>query len=465
MVSFKHQKARHLPGFFFLVVLAIFAPAYPATAATTPNVILIVADDLGFGDLGVFGATRINTPHLDAIAGRGAALTGFYAAANICSPSRAAILTGRYPIRSGLGWDVVTAADQHGLPLAEVTIAELLKDRGYATGMVGKWHLGNRLEFWPTRQGFDSFYGVPHSNDMPDFALYRQETVIEQPVEQTTLTARYTEQAVSFIRENKQRPFFLYLAHTFPHIPLYASESFRGKSNAGEYGDAVEEIDWSTGQIVNTLRQLDLLDNTLIMFTSDNGAWWEGSNGNFRGAKGSTWDGGYRVGLIAALPGRIKAGLNSDALSANIDLLPTIAAATGTALPDELALDGKNLLPLMSGDEDRSPHKYFYYFNNEELAGIRDNRWKLLTRAYYRRHLGAMDLFEKLPGFDQPYWLLFDMNDPEPERYSMARNHPELVERLSKEMVRAEAEFRRTATNDRQETYPRRTDTDKQKQK
>ena len=360
---------------------------------------------------------------------------------------------------------MVTAADQHGLPLAEVTIAEMLKDRGYATGMVGKWHLGNRLEFWPTRQGFDSFYGVPHSNDMPDFALYRQETVIEQPVEQTTLTARYTEQAVSFIRENEQGPFFLYLAHTFPHIPLYASDAFRGKSNAGEYGDAVEEIDWSTGQIVNTLRQLDLLDNTLILFTSDNGAWWEGSNGSFRGAKGSTWDGGYRVGLIAALPGRIQAGLSSDALSANIDLLPTIAAATGTALPDELALDGKNLLPLMSGDEDRSPHKYFYYFNNEELAGIRDNRWKLLTRAYYRRHLGATDLFEKLPGFDQPYWLLFDMNDPEPERYSLARNHPELVERLSKEMVRAEAEFRRTATNDRQETYPRRTDTGKQKQK
>jgi uncharacterized sulfatase len=439
-------------------LLSVFAPFCFAATAAPPNVILIVADDLGFGDLGAFGATRIKTPHLDAIAARGAALTGFYAAANICSPSRAAILTGRYPIRSGLGWDVVTAEDKHGLPLSEITIAELLKKRGYETAMVGKWHLGNQLEYWPTRQGFDSFYGVPHSNDMPNFALYRGEEQIEQPVDQSTLTARYTEEAVKFIRRNAQKPFFLYLAHTFPHIPLYASERFRGKSAAGLYGDTVEEIDWSTGEVVKVLQELNLLDNTLILFTSDNGAWWEGSNGPFRGAKGSTWDAGYRVGLVASLPGRIKTGLRSDALAANIDLLPTIAAVTGTPLPAGLELDGKNLLPLLRGDDMTSPHDYFYYFNNEELAGIRDARWKLLTRAYYRRHLGAMDLFDDLPEFTEPYWLLFDMHDEQPERYSLARDNPAIVERLAAEMARAETEFRRHATRSRQQTYPAQAD-------
>jgi len=453
-----------MPGFLFIqraltwcavrALLVALAPLYPALADNPPNVILIVADDLGIGDIGVFGAERIKTPNLDALAHRGAALSGFYAAANICSPSRAAILTGRYPIRSGLAWDVVTAADTHGLPDSETTIAELLRSRGYATRMVGKWHLGNRPEFWPTRHGFDSFYGVIHSNDMPGFALYRQEQQIEQPVDQATLTRRYTEQATGFIRAHADRPFFLYLAHTFPHIPLFASERFRGKSDAGLYGDTVEEIDWSTGEIVRTLEELELLDDTVVLFTSDNGAWWEGSNGPFRGAKGSTWEAGYRVGLVAALPGTIRAGLRSDALAANIDLLPTIAAITGAPPPKDLALDGRNLLPLLSGKTEDSPHEYFYYFNNEELAGIRDRRWKLLTRAYYRRHLGAMDLFGQLPGFEEPYWLLFDLQDQPPERYSVAGEHPQVVQRLATEMRRAETTFRRQATRPRQETYP-----------
>jgi uncharacterized sulfatase len=416
--------------------------------------VLIVADDLGFGDLGVFGATRIKTPHLDDIARRGVALTGFYAAANICSPSRAAILTGRYPIRSGLGWDVINADDERGLPGDEITIAEMLREHGYATAMIGKWHLGNRPEFWPTRQGFDRFFGVPHSNDMPDFALYRGEKKIEQPVRQNTLTRRYTREAIAFIEENAQQPFFLYLSHTFPHIPLFVSEEFKGRSQAGLYGDVVEELDWSAGQIVKALRANGILENTLILFTSDNGAWWEGSNGTFKGAKGSTWEAGYRVGLIASLPALIPAGTRSDALTVNIDLLPTIAEITGAKAPGDRALDGRSLLPLLSGEEDRSPHDYFYYFDNEELAGIRDRRFKLLTRAYYRRHLGAMDLFTVIPEFQGPYWLLFDLEDPQPERYSVAREHPEVVKRLARELSRAEAEFRRQATRPRQKTYP-----------
>ncbi len=429
-------------------------PVLIANAAHPPNVILIVADDLGIGDIGVFGARRIKTPHLDELARRGAALSGFYAAANICSPSRAAILTGRYPIRSGLAWDVVTAEDERGLPLSEVTIADLLKKQGYATGMVGKWHLGNRPEYWPTRQGFDSFFGVLHSNDMPGFALYRQQEKIEQPVDQATLTRRYTKEATDFIRRNAGRPFFLYFAHTFPHIPLYASGQFSGKSDAGLYGDTVEEIDWSAGELIKAVNTQNLTGNTLILFTSDNGAWWEGSNGTLRGAKGSTWEAGYRVGLVATLPGTIQPGLRSDALAANIDLLPTIAAITGAALQQDVDLDGRNLVPLLSGKTEDSPHEYFYYFNNEELAGIRDRRWKLLTRAYYRRHLGAIDLFDQLPGFEEPYWLLFDLEDEHPERYSVAHENPAVVERLPRQMQRAGAECRLQATRPPQETYP-----------
>lgn len=334
-------------------------------------------------------------------------------------------------------------------------IAELLAQRGYATAMVGKWHLGNHLRHWPTRQGFSLFFGVPHSNDMPGFALYQGEKKIEQPVVQDTLTRRYTRSAIQFIRNNSTAPFFLYLAHTFPHIPLFASIEFAGRSRAGLYGDTVEEIDWSVGQIVATLKSLGLYDNTLILFTSDNGAWWEGSNGAFRGAKGSTWEAGYRVGLVASWPKRIAPNLRSDSLSVNIDLLPTIAAAAGAALPDGREIDGRSLLPLLGGERDTAaPHKYFYYFNNEELAGIRDNKWKLLTRAYYRKNLGAMDKFDQLPGFTSPYWLLFDLDDPHPERYSMAREYPDVVQRLAREMARAERRFRQGATRERQPTYP-----------
>tara|TARA_R110001592_G_scaffold337300_1_gene623719 strand:- start:336048 stop:337388 length:1341 start_codon:yes stop_codon:yes gene_type:complete len=438
-----------------LTIILLATTAAGVNAGQAPNIVLIVADDLGIGDIGAFGSQRIKTPQLDLIAADGIALSNFYASANICSPSRAGILTGRYPIRSGLAWDVVTASSEHGLPLEEITIAEMLRTRGYSTAMVGKWHLGNRLEFWPTRQGFDSFYGVPHSNDMPDFALYRDERKIEQPVAQTTLTRRYTEEAIKFIHSHSNRPFFLYMAHTFPHIPLFTSPEFVGKSAAGLYGDAVEEIDWSTGEIVKALKKLGLYENTFIMFTSDNGAWWEGSNANSRGAKGSTWDAGYRVGLIASWPKRIPAGQRNSMLSANIDLLPTIAAATDSEVPGDRKIDGQNLLPLLDGSADNpTQHRFFYYFNNEEIAGIRDQEWKLLTRAYYRRHLGALDKFDQLPEFEEPYWLLFDLAIDPGERYSMAREHPDVVKRLSGEMARAEKLFRETATRARQETYP-----------
>jgi uncharacterized sulfatase len=432
------------------------AASTTSARSQAPNVILIVADDLGYGDIGALGGSRIKTPNLDALAQDGVVMTHFYASANICSPSRAGIMTGRYAIRSGLAWDVVTAQDDHGLPQSEITLAELLRDGGYSTGMIGKWHLGNRQEFWPTRHGFHHFYGVPHSNDMPDFALYRDEKKIEQPVDQSTLTERYTEQAVDFIEANADQPFFLYLSHTFPHIPLFASPRFQGKSEAGLYGDVVEELDWSAGKIVARLKSLGLFENTLILFTSDNGAWWEGSNGNTRGKKGSSWEGAYRVGLIASWPREFSHPLRTVHLGNNTDLLPTIAGAAGIALPGDRVIDGHNLLRVLSGWEtDQSTPNYFYYFNNEELVGIRDQQWKLVRRIHYRRHLGALDKFDQIPGFTDPYWLLFDMQDPDPEHYSLAREHPEVVQRLQQEMQRAEDSFRKNATRDREKTYPR----------
>jgi len=443
------------------VCLTTTCPAAQAAASsknlsTPPNVILIVADDLGYGDIGALGGSRIKTPGLDAIARDGVVMTHFYASANICSPSRAGIMTGRYAIRSGLAWDVVTAQDEHGLPQSEITLAELLRGAGYNTGMVGKWHLGNRSAHWPTRHGFDSFYGVLHSNDMPDFALYRGEEQIEFPVDQSTLTQRYTQEAISYIQANADRPFFLYLSHTFPHIPLFASSQFQGKSAAGLYGDVVEELDWSTGQIRELLKSLGLYENTLILFTSDNGAWWEGSNGNTRGKKGSSWDGAYRVGLVASWPRRISGPIRTAHLGNNTDLLPTIAAAAGIDLPSDRVIDGRNLLPAMAGEHDDTPDShYFYYFNNEELAGIRDQNWKLLRRVHYRGHLGALDKFNQLPEFKESYALLFDMNDPDPEHYSLAREHPQVVERLRNELLRAEKQFRADATRERELTYPR----------
>ncbi|MEM6583583.1 MAG: sulfatase [Pseudomonadota bacterium] len=443
---------------FFLAVFATAVSSVNVWSETLdhpPNIILIVADDLGMGDLGVYGNDIIKTPHLDALAAQGVVFNQFYASANICSPSRAGLLTGRYPIRSGMAWDVVNANDEHGLPTEEVTIAEMLNNAGYNTAMVGKWHLGNRTEFWPTHHGFKSFYGVLHSNDMPNFALYENDKGIEQPVDQSTLTRRYTERAVAFIEDNSKHPFFLYLAHTFPHIPLYASEAFAGRSQAGPYGDTVEEIDWSTGEVVKALKQAGVYDNTLIFFTSDNGAWWEGSNAGAKGAKGSTWDGAYRVGLIASWPQSVEAGQASDVLSVNVDLLPTIAQAAGTSIPANIEIDGVTLLPLVQkNNSSETEHRYFYYFDNEEIVGIRDQRWKLLRRAYYRHHLGALDKFIQLPGFVEPYWLLFDMeNDPE-ERYSLADSHPEIVQRLKQEMEQAEEAFRETATREKVQTYP-----------
>lgn len=430
------------------------APAGPAVrAAAPPNIVVILADDLGYGDVGAYGARRINTPHIDRLAAQGLRFTQGYSSANVCSPSRAGLMTGRYAIRSGMAWKVVDAESAHGLPETEETLGELVKRQDYRTLYVGKWHLGNFPEHLPLKHGFDGFFGVPASNDMPNFALFDGDVLVEQPVDQSTLTRRYTERAVHFIAEDSAAPFLLFLAHTFPHIPLYASGEFRGKSGAGLYGDTVEELDWSTGQILAALDDHGIRDNTLVIFTSDNGPFFEGGTGGLRGGKGTSWDGGYRVPLIAGWPAVISPGRVTGAMAMNIDMLPTIADILGLE-PAAAVVDGRSLLPVFRG-ADESPHDFLYYFNNERVVGVRSQDWKYVTHAYYLGNLGAFEKFDRLPGFSAPYEMLLDADGIDGEAYSYADRFPGILTEHKEALGRARQQFDALRTRDLEETYPR----------
>jgi uncharacterized sulfatase len=440
-----------------LIAAAYAAPAptttTPASAALRPpNVIIIVADDLGYGDIGAYGATRIRTPNIDALARSGLLATQAYASANVCSPSRAGLMTGRYAIRSGLAWKVIGAKDERGLPRSEESIADIARRAQLRTMYIGKWHLGDLQHYSPLAHGFDAFYGVPHSNDMPDFALYADDRKIESPVDQRTLTRRYTEKAVEFIRSAGSKPFLLFLAHTAPHIPLHASHDFHGRSAAGIYGDVVEELDWSTGELWAALKEQGVLEDTIVILTSDNGPFFEGSTGGLRGGKGNSWEGGYRVPFIAAWPRVISAGRTMNSMTMNIDVLPTIAEALGVP-PAAKVLDGRSLMPVFRG-ADVSAHEFLYYFNNERVVGLRTDRWKFVTHAYYTGSLGAFERFDHLPGFDAPYDLLFDAQGQDGESYSFADRHPDVIAAMRRELARARSEFDPLRTRPLEQTYP-----------
>ena len=413
--SFLGQTAAALAAPTILLREEQLAAAQARDAVDTeapPNVVIIFADDQGYGDLGSYGSPLIKTPHLDQMAREGRRFTSFYSANSVCSPSRAALLTGCYPPRVSVP-DVLWPHSRDGLSPDEITIADVLKERGYATACIGKWHLGCKPNMLPTRQGFDSYFGIPFSNDMfmdptmkiaanivlregvtlermrseerqDDWVpLLRNDEVVEYPTDQETLTRRYTEAAVKFITDNQDKPFFLYFPHTMPHIPLFASDQFDGTSARGPYGDVIEEMDWSTGEILRTLKALDLDERTLVIYTSDNGPWRlsdgrGGSAGPLRGFKFQTYEGGMREPCIMRWPGKIPADTVSFEIAATIDLLPTIAALTGARLSKDRIIDGKNIWPLMNGTPGATtPHDAFYYYQGNLIEAVRSGKWKL----------------------------------------------------------------------------------------
>jgi len=444
-----------------LLLSALLLTFFPvAAAATPPNVIIVFTDDQGYGDVGVYGATEFRTPHLDRMAREGARFTDFYVAAPVCTPSRAALLTGSHPVRVGLGRRVLFPYSNTGLHTDEITLAELLKERGYTTGIVGKWHLGHHKKFLPMRQGFDSYFGIPYSNDMgghwyarenfmaPPLPILRNEERIEQQPDQNLLTQRYTKEAVRFIETNKDKPFFLYVPHSMPHWPLAASSRFIGRSKLGIYGDAIEEIDWSVGEILQTLKDQGIDDRTLVIFTTDNGASlrpWQrrgyrpGSNGPLRGDKNTTWEGGMRVPAIMRWPGRIPAGLVQGELATAMDILPTVAKLAGTEAPQDRILDGKDIWPLMSGQKGaKTPHDAFYYYRDEHLQAVRSGAWKLHV---YRPDWGQSATQHKP--------LLFNLDSDVGEKNDVAANYQDVVKRLQALAERAREDLGDAATGRR----------------
>ena len=442
-----------------LLLAAFAAPLQAGDKTKPPNVIIILADDLGYGDLGCYGHPRFKTPQLDKMATQGTRFRQFNTPSPYCAPTRAALLTGRYPIRCGMpnnpAPDGGPKADNIALPQSEILLAQLLRRAGYATGMVGKWHLGHRdIASYPTRRGFDDYLGILYSNDMRPVQLINGEKVVEYPLVQATLTERYTAWALDFITRNRGRPFLLYFAHAMPHKPLACSERFYKKSGAGLYGDALAELDDSVGQVLAKLKELGLDENTLVIFTSDNGPWYGGSTGGLRGMKSTTWEGGYRVPCIARWPGKVPAGRTSDALAIMSDLFPTTLAAAGVAAPRDLALDGRNLLPVLC-DGAKSPHDVIFSHQGDRIASVRDARWKLhLVPAKDRKDLAAgakwidprgpdgvtiLAPYEQAHPSDYPglrtgdatkALTLFDLaNDPGEQR-DVAAQHPDVVERL-----------------------------------
>jgi arylsulfatase A len=408
------------------------------TPKRPPNVVVIFADDLGYGDLGCFGHPTIKTPNLDRMASEGLRLTQFYVAECVCTPSRAGLLTGRLPIRNGMCSDtrrVLFVDSLGGLPAEEVTIAESLKTKNYATACVGKWHLGHLPQFLPTTQGFDSYFGIPYSNDMKPTRMLRGDSVVEDPVDQTTLTDRYTSEAVGFIRQHRDRPFFLYLAHNFPHTPLFASEKFKGKSRRGLYGDVVEELDASVGEVLATIRELKLAEDTLVIFTSDNGPWLiqkqdGGSAGLLRGGKGSTWEGGMREPAIAWWPGTIPPGGVSAELACTTDLLATFSAIVDVPLPADRTLDSLDLRPLLLGTGD-SPRKSLLYYRGRKLMAARLGPWK----AHFQTQEGYGQ--PKPEVHDPP--LLFNLEVDPSEKYDVAKDHADVIADIRKLVAEHEA--------------------------
>ena len=421
-----------------LFTICLF-PLFLKAEEKPPNLIVIFIDDMGYGDLGCFGSKVHRTPNLDKMAAEGMRLTDFYSSCSVCTPSRASLMTGCYPRRVNMHVDennlcVLFPGAKKGLNPKETTIAEILKGKGYATMCIGKWHLGDHPDFLPTKHGFDQYYGIPYSNDMgknpgrgrPPLPLLRNETVIEAPVKQSSITARYTTEAMNFITKNKAKPFFIYLPHTAVHLPLFPGNAFKGKSKDGAYGDWVEEVDWSTGKILKTLKDEGIDDRTLVLFTTDNGSFREkqGSNLPLRGRKGRTDEGGMRVPCIVRWPGRIKAGTKSAEVTGTIDILPTFAGLAGARTDSDRIIDGRDISPLLFGTPGaKSPHEAYYFYQMDQLQAVRAGPWKLfLDMNSKKRNWGKPEGKSQLKLFN----LVKDIH----EDNNIAGQNPKVVQRI-----------------------------------
>lgn len=438
-------------SYILLLVAGFYQPITldkPTQVPSKPNIILIFADDLAYGDLGSYGARGWETPNLDKMAAEGIQFNQFHVPHAVCTASRAALLTGTYANRIGL-FGALDHTARHGLNPKETTLAEMLKSNGYSTGMVGKWHLGHQPEFLPTRNGFDRYFGLPYSNDMwphhpetknyyPPLPLMEGEKIVAYLEDQSELTTWYTHKSVEFIRENKDKPFFLYLAHSMPHVPLFVSDKFRGKSQQGLYGDVMMEIDWSVGEIRKTLKELGLEKNTLIIFTSDNGPWLSygghaGLQGGLKEGKGTSWEGGIRVPALFTWPGKIPAGKLQHQSAMTIDILPTLAEITNSSLPD-LPIDGRSIWDLIQGKK-MEEKPYFAYYNQNELQAVIYGQWKLVFPHTYRSI--PVGISSRNDGIPVKYSqikleksMLFDLSKDPAESQDLSQDFPDILKKL-----------------------------------
>ncbi|MGJ8680205.1 sulfatase family protein [Paraglaciecola sp.] len=416
--------------FALLCMVSFGALAKPVSRQTSPNIIFIFADDLGYGDLSSFGATDIQTPNIDSLGKQGITFTEFYSASSICSPSRAGLLTGRMPQRMGIN-GVFFPDSWTGMPPEEVTMAEVLKTKNYQTGMVGKWHLGHHQKFLPLQQGFDEYFGIPYSNDMDGVVYMRGNDVETMKVDQSLITKTYTDESLTFIEKHKDKPFFLYVSHNMPHTPIYASKPFLGKSKRGLYGDVIQELDWGVGQIINKVEELGLLENTLIIFSSDNGPWlsmkeYSGSAGGLREGKMYTFEGGMRVPTLAMWKGKIPAGKQYHNVVTQMDWFPTFAAITNTTLNHNIPIDGKDITQVLTSSGARQ--NTFVYFDNAKLDGYRSGDWKL--KLPFKGYKGS-----PWKNAVAPHGLsLFNLKKDPGETVNLVKKYPQMVEQLTNEM-------------------------------